>query len=151
MTDKPVADIFDIMETLPHRYPFLMIDRVTKQEGAEWIEGYKNVTINDNFFQGHFPGEPVMPGVLIVEAMAQLGGMMLKELADSTEDKVTLFMGIDKVRFRSIVRPGDRLDMRVNMIRPSLRACKMEGFAYVDGKEVSRATFMATLADKTKK
>ena len=145
---KPVADIFEIFDTLPHRYPFLLIDRITNVEGKESIEGYKNVTINEPFFNGHFPGEPVMPGVLIVEAMAQIGCMLLKRLVDNPKDKLVLFLGIDGVRFRQVVRPGDRLDFKVNMIRDSLKAAKLQGVASVDGKEVTRATLMATVVDR---
>ena len=149
MSDKPVADIFEIFDTLPHRYPFLLVDRITAIEGTEWIEGYKNVTINEPFFQGHFPGEPVMPGVLMVEAMAQVGGMLVKQFIPDPENKLILFLGIDGVRFRRVVRPGDRLDMRVEMLRPSTRAAKLQGVAKVDGEEAVRATLMATVVDRT--
>ena len=149
MSDKPVADIFEIFDTLPHRYPFLLVDRITAIEGTEWIEGYKNVTINEPFFQGHFPGEPVMPGVLMVEAMAQVGGMLVKQFIPDPENKLILFLGIDGVRFRRVVRPGDRLDMRVEMLRPSTRAAKLQGVAKVDGEEAARATLMATVVDRT--
>jgi len=147
---KPVADIFDIFNTLPHRYPFLMVDRITEiADDNKSIKGYKNVTINEPFFQGHFPGEPVMPGVMIVEAMAQVGGMLVKQLVGDMSNKLLLFLGIDKVRFRDIVRPGDKLEFEVELLRPSTRAAKLAGVAKVDGKEVARAQFMASVVDKS--
>lgn len=146
---EPVADIFEIFDTLPHRYPFLLVDRITEITDDKIIKGYKNVTINEPFFQGHFPGEPVMPGVLIVEAMAQVGGMLVKRLADDLENKLVFFLGIDKVRFRQVVRPGDRLDFEVELLRPSMKAAKLAGIARVEGKEVARAEFMASIVDKT--
>lgn len=148
MSSKPVADIFEILDTLPHRYPFLLVDRITAIDGTTSIEGYKNVTINEPFFNGHFPGEPVMPGVLIVEAMAQVGGMLLKRMVENSSSKLIYFMGIDDVRFRQPVRPGDRLDFRLEVLRPSLRAARLKGVACVDGKEVARATLMASVVDR---
>lgn len=148
MASDYIYDINDILESIPHRYPFLLIDRITAIDGSKSIEGYKNVTINEPYFQGHFPGEPIMPGVLQVEAMAQIGAMLLRTMIDDYKNKLVFFLGFDKVRFRRPVRPGDRLDFKVEIIRPSLRAAKMQGFAFVDGEEVCRATIIATVVDK---
>lgn len=149
MPEKPVADIFEILDTLPHRYPFLLVDRITAVHGKEWIEGYKNVTINEPFFIGHFPGEPVMPGVLIVEAMGQVGGMLLKRLVENPKEKLIYFLGFDEVRFRQVVRPGDRLDFHVEVVRPNLRAAKLKGVATVNGQEVASAILIASVVDRT--
>jgi beta-hydroxyacyl-ACP dehydratase FabZ len=148
MSENYTADIFKILDTLPHRYPFLLVDRITSVDDKKKVYGYKNVTINEPFFQGHFPGEPVMPGVLIVEAMAQVGGMLLGSFGNDFSDKLIFFLGIDKVRFRKVVRPGDRLDFEVELIRPSLKAAKLAGIAKVDGEEVARAEFIASVVDK---
>jgi beta-hydroxyacyl-ACP dehydratase FabZ len=142
------ADIMEIMEILPHRYPFLLVDRITAMEGHEWAEGYKNVTINEPFFMGHFPGEPIMPGVLVIEAMAQVGGILLERLVEDPKKKLIFFAGMEKVRFRRPVKPGDRIDFRVDLVRPSLKMGKLEGVATVDGKEVARATLLATVVDR---
>ena len=148
MSDKPVADIFDILDTLPHRYPFLLVDRITAMEPGKWVEGYKNVTFNEPHFMGHFPNEPVMPGVLILEAMAQVGGMLLKSMGTDFKNKLIYFLGIDKAKFRQVVRPGDKLEFKVELIRPSLKAAKLEGQAFVDGKLAASAQFMASVIDK---
>ena len=149
MNKEPVADYAEILDTLPHRYPFLLVDRITAiDDDNRWIEGYKNVSFNEPFFQGHFPGDPVMPGVLIVEAMAQVGAMLLKRYVEDPQSKLILFLGIDKVRFRKVVRPGDRLDMHMEVTRPSLKAARLEGVAKVNGAEVARATLLASAVDK---
>lgn len=112
---KQAMNINEIMDLIPHRYPFLLIDKVT-DEGLNFIEGYKNVSINEPFFQGHFPEDPIMPGVLICEAAAQLGAIMLKK-QKAFENKLLLFAGLDGVRFKKPVMPGDRLDIRAEIIK----------------------------------
>lgn len=143
---KPLA-IKDIMGFLPHRYPFLLVDRVTEHTVGESIKGYKNVTMNEPFFQGHFPGEPIMPGVLQLEAMAQLGGVLLKHMP-GTEDKLMVFAGIDKARFRKIVVPGDRLDMECVIIKFRPPFGKSSCKAYVNGELVVEAEMMFSLIDR---
>ncbi len=143
-------EIKRIMELLPHRYPFLLVDKVVECIPNDSIKAYKNVTFNEPFFQGHFPGLPVMPGVLIVEALAQAGGILVLNGADPSEigDKLFLFTGIDKVRFRNRVCPGDRLDLHCKLIRHKLALWKMEGQAYVDGKLVAGAELTAAISPR---
>ena len=135
----------DIMNILPHRYPFLLVDKVWKIEPGKSIVASKNVSFNDNFFQGHFPGNPVMPGVLMIEAMAQAGGIMglFGQKTKDGEPPKVLFMGIDKARFRGIVRPGDTLRMELNMIQFRRGIGKFEGKCFVDDKLVCEAEMMA--------
>ena len=118
MTEKEVLsfDIRQIMDMIPHRYPFLLIDRITECVPMEYAKGYKNVTINEEFFNGHFPGNPIMPGVLQVEALAQMGAGILMTLPEY-KGKLCVFTGIDKLKFRNIVRPGDRIDMEVYLTK----------------------------------
>ena len=137
-------DIRQIMELLPHRYPFLLVDRIVELVPSEKVVGLKNVTINEPFFQGHFPGAPIMPGVLIVEAMAQTGGILA--MASTPEDqrgRLIYFMGIDKVRFRKPVVPGDQLMIEMTLIRHRPKVTKMGGVVTVDGKKVAEAELMA--------
>lgn len=144
-----MLDIKEIMKILPHRYPFLMVDRVVEMEPGKRIVGVKNVTINEPFFQGHFPGHPVMPGVLIVEAMAQVAGILAYLSSDDEiRKKVCYFMSIDNARFRKPVVPGDllRLEMESTMNRRGIWG--FNGKAYVDGKLVADADLKATFADK---
>jgi 3-hydroxyacyl-[acyl-carrier-protein] dehydratase len=124
--DKTIIDITEILEILPHRYPFLLVDKVVEFEKGKRIRAIKNVTINEPFFQGHFPGHPIMPGVLIVEAMAQVGGILAFKSAD-VKNKVVYFMGIDKARFRKPVLPGDviELTLEVKKTRGSIRGCHL--------------------------
>jgi UDP-3-O-[3-hydroxymyristoyl] N-acetylglucosamine deacetylase/3-hydroxyacyl-[acyl-carrier-protein] dehydratase len=143
-----VMDVARIMEVLPHRYPFLLVDRVVELEEARRIVGIKNVTISEAFFQGHFPGHPVMPGVLIVEAMGQVGGLLLMSMVDDPTDKVVYFTGLDRVRFRQPVRPGDRLECEVELLKRRGTFCKMRGTARVDGAVVAEAELMASLVEK---
>jgi 3-hydroxyacyl-[acyl-carrier-protein] dehydratase len=137
----PIAEIREILEMLPHRYPFMLVDRVTEIVPGERIAGYKNVTYNEPFFQGHFPGSPIMPGVLQIEALAQLSGLLLLQ---KPEDRGSLayFMAIDKARFRKPVFPGDRLDLLGTVLKMKLRLLKVHGQAFVDGVLVSEGELM---------
>jgi 3-hydroxyacyl-[acyl-carrier-protein] dehydratase len=129
-----IFNIQEILDFLPHRYPFLLIDRVVEYERAKRLVAIKNVTINEPFFQGHFPGYPIMPGVLVVEAMAQAGGMiMLAELADR-HSKLVVFTGIERAKFRRPVTPGDQLRIEVDVLSFRTRAGRIHGRAMVDGK-----------------
>ena len=141
-----MIDVREIMKIIPHRYPFLLVDRIESLKEGEEIVGIKNVTINEPFFAGHFPGNPIMPGVLIIEAMAQVGGVLAfhsspKEWAGS----LVYFMGIDKVRFRKPVVPGDQLRLKLTTIRQKQRVFKMRGEAYVEDTLVAEAELMAAI------
>lgn len=141
-----MIDVREIMQIMPHRYPFLLVDRIESLKEGEEIVGIKNVTINEPFFAGHFPGNPIMPGVLIIEAMAQVGGVLAfhsspKEWAGS----LVYFMGIDKVRFRKPVVPGDQLRLKLTTIRQKQRVFKMRGEAYVEDTLVAEAELMAAI------
>ena len=137
-----------ILEFLPHRYPFLLVDRVLECTPGEHIKAYKNVSLNENFFQGHFPNNPVMPGVLILEALAQAGGVMMIASMGTEEERMYLFTGLEKVRFRSPVFPGDRLDLECTLLRSKLTIHKMHGLATVDGKVVAEAVMSAAIIKK---
>ena len=141
-------DIQSIMELLAHRYPFLLIDRVIKVVPGDKLTALKNVTINEPFFQGHFPGRPIMPGVLIIEAMAQAGGI-LAYLTGSVEQRNRLiyFMGMDKVRFRKPVVPGDQIILEAKIIKFRSKAAKMSGIATVDNQMVAEAELMASFGE----
>lgn len=137
-------DVKAIMEILPHRYPFLMVDRIIAMEQGKRITGIKNVTINELFFPGHFPGEPVMPGVLILEGMAQTAGI-LACLSDPTlRGKLIYFAGVDNARFRRIVYPGDQMVYRLDMLKQKGKFIKMAGKTYVDDQLVTEAELMAS-------
>ena len=140
-------NIREIMRFLPHRFPFLMVDRITSFEQYKYVEGYKCVSFNEPFFQGHFPDMPVMPGVLIVEAMAQAGGFLIynSEDQDIFKHAVFLFTGIENVRFRRPVVPGDRLDLRCDLIRTKMRLWKMRATAHVDGSLAAGAELTAAV------
>lgn len=133
--------IEDIKKILPHRYPFLLVDRVTASDGAKTIQGYKNVTGNEDFFQGHFPGNPVMPGVLVIEALAQLGAALLMQRF-AGQQVYAYFAGIEKARFKKQVVPGDRLDLDVLVTRDRGKFAVIEGRASVDGQLACEATLM---------
>lgn len=143
-----VMNIQKIMEVLPHRYPFLLVDRIEEVEEGVKAIGYKNVTINEPFFQGHFPGHPIMPGVLIIEAMAQVGGAYVSVKDNVAENRVTYFVGIDNARFRKPVLPGDilRMEMELNSSRRGIY--QFTGKAYVGETLVAEADLKATFADK---
>ena len=144
-------DIQRILSILPHRYPFLLVDRVVECVPNSHIKAYKNVTVNEPFFQGHFPGAPIMPGVLILEALAQAGGLLaVSGLEDNLDDKLFLFTGLDGVKFRKQVVPGDRLDLECSNIRMKLKLCKMDARAYVDGKLAAEAQITAAIGDRPK-
>ena len=141
-------DIGRILDVIPHRYPFLLVDRILEVEGTKRIVGIKNVTINEPFFQGHFPGHPIMPGVLIIEAMAQVGGMLLLGTIEDPDQKVVYFMSLDNVKFRRPVLPGDQLRCELEMLQNRGRTCRMKGVAYVDGNVVAEAEMMARVVDR---
>ena len=136
--EKLSFDVMEIMDMIPHRYPFLLVDRITECVPGKYSKGYKNLTMNEGFFQGHFPGNPVMPGVLQIEAMAQCSAPILCTL-DEYKGKLTLFAGVDNVRFKNIVRPGDRLDMEIELLKLKGPIGKSHAAAYVDGKLVVEA------------
>ena len=143
-------DIQEILGFLPHRYPFLLIDRIVEFEPGRRLVALKNVTINEPFFQGHFPGYPVMPGVLIVEAMAQAGAvLMLNEIPDR-ENKLAFLTGVDKAKFRRSVTPGDQLRIEVEVVSFRTRAGKMASRAYVDGKVACEAELTCMLVPRVR-
>ncbi len=145
---NPVGwDIASIMKIMPHRYPFLLVDRITALEPGKRVEGLKNVTINEPFFQGHFPNHPIMPAVLIVEAMAQTGGVLLLSSVADPRGKLVYFSGIDGARFRRPVTPGDQLRFVLEMVKIKGPVCKMHGTAYVDSQKVAEADLMSTIVD----
>ena len=144
-------DIQRILSILPDRYPFLLVDRVVECVPNSHIKAYKNVTVNEPFFQGHFPGAPIMPGVLILEALAQARGLLaVSGLEGNLDDKLFLFTGLDGVKFRKQVVPGDRLDLECSNIRMKLKLCKMDARAYVDGKLAAEAQITAAIGDRPK-
>lgn len=136
----------EIMKLLPHRYPFLLVDRIADLQPGVSATGVKNVTINEPFFQGHFPGQPIMPGVLIIEAMAQVAGVMA--FRSGVEGKVVYFMSIDNAKFRRPVVPGDQVMMDIKVLKQRGNVWRFSGTATVDGKLVSEAEFTAMVTDK---
>ena len=145
---RTVYGIEEIMRVLPHRYPFLLVDRILEIEENKRVVGIKNVTINEPFFQGHFPGHPIMPGVLIVEAMAQVGGMLLLGGLEDPDTKVVYFMSLDNVRFRKPVKPGDQIIFEVEIIQIRGKIAKTRGVARVDGEVVAEAEMAAMVRDR---
>jgi len=137
------------MNLLPHRYPFIMIDRILELVPGEKVVALKNVTINEPFFQGHFPGNPIMPGVLIIEAMGQAGAVLAAEsLPGKQQDSLIYFMSMDKVKFRQPVVPGDQLIFEMKFLKKRAKVFKMSGVALVDGKRVVEAELMASFGEK---
>ena len=145
---EAIVDTAKIMQYLPHRYPMLLVDRITEYEAGKRIVGIKNVTINEPFFQGHYPGHPVMPGVLIIEAMAQVGGLLLMEEVEKHEDKVVYFMSLDRVKWRKPVTPGDTIVFELELLQFRRQVCKLKGQGFVEGTLVAEAEMMATIVDR---
>ena len=146
-------DIKEIQRILPHRYPFLLVDRIIEIDLGKRIVGIKNVSVNEPFFQGHFPGYPVMPGVLIIEAMAQVGGVLAFKSVEEKMDisgKLVYFAGIDKAKFRKPVFPGDQIRFELKVIHVKEPYWKLKGLALVDGKKVCEAELMALVGDREK-
>ena len=141
-------DIQEIMELLPHRYPFLLIDRVVEFERTKRVVALKNVTFNEPFFQGHFPGAPIMPGVLIIEAMAQAGALIMLSEIEDRKNKLAVFTGIDDAKFRASVTPGDQLRLEIDVLSFRSRAGKMIGRAFVDGKLACQATLTCMIVPR---
>lgn len=149
---KPSLDVPSlekIFELLPHRYPFLLVDRILEWEPGKRIVGLKNVTINEPFFAGHFPGKPIMPGVLIIEAMAQVGGVLLLHAAGAeASNRLVYFTSIESARFRKPVVPGDQLRLEVDVLNYKMRVCRIQGKAFVDGQRVAEGILMSSLVDR---
>ena len=143
-----ILDAQQIQAIIPHRYPFLLVDRIVELEVGQRAVGIKNVTVNEPFFQGHFPNYPVMPGVLIIESMAQVGGMLMMDVIENIEDKVMYFMSLDNVKWRRPVTPGDQLRIEVEVLQLRKHASKMKGSAFVDGQLVAEAEMMARIVNK---
>jgi len=146
-------NVVDIQNILPHRYPFLLVDRITKLTPGEYIEGLKNVSISEPVFQGHFPGHPIYPGVMIIEGMAQAGGVLAFKSMDEVSqeeiaNKVVYFMSIDKAKFRAPVTPGDQLVYKIDVIKHKGAVWQLDAKAYVDDKVVAQAELKAMIVDK---
>jgi beta-hydroxyacyl-ACP dehydratase FabZ len=143
-----IMTIQEIMDVLPHRYPMLLVDRIIEVEDLQRIVGLKNVTANEQFFQGHFPGAPVMPGVLIVEAMAQCGAVLFLRSMEDRASKLFLFGGIDKARFRRPVVPGDQLRLEVDVIQRRSSTIRLRGVAKVEGNVVAEAEMLSVMTER---
>ena len=143
-----IRDIEWILSVLPHRYPILLVDRVLEIEPGRRVVALKNVTMNEPFFQGHFPGAPVMPGVLIIEALAQAGAVLLLSDIPDRASKLVYFTGIDEARFRRPVVPGDQVRLTMEVLKLRARTCKMRGRAEVDGELAAEAEIMSALVDR---
>ncbi len=146
-------NVVEIQKILPHRYPFLLVDRITELKSGEYIEGYKNVSISEPVFQGHFPDHPIYPGVMIIEGMAQAGGVLaFKSMDNATQEeiqnKVVYFMSIDKAKFRAPVTPGDQLVYKIDVIKNKGAVWQLDAKAYVDDKIVAQAELKAMIVDK---
>ncbi len=142
-------EIQEIMDLLPHRYPMLLVDRIVEYQEGERIVAIKNVTINEPFFQGHFSGAPIMPGVLIIESMAQAGGFLVFKSLPDRESKLVFLMGIEKARFRRPVRPGDQLRLEMVVVRVRGRAGKLRGQAFVGDQRAAEAQILFSLVDRS--
>ena len=147
-----MMDVMEIQQILPHRYPFLLVDRVTGLTKRESVIAYKNVSISEPVFQGHFPDHPIYPGVMILEGMAQAGGILAFESMEMTKEeaaqKVVYFMSIDKAKFRTPVRPGDKLEYHISVLKQKGAIWMLDGKAYVDGTLVAQAELKAMIVDK---
>ena len=148
-----MLDVVEIEKILPHRFPFLLVDRVIDFKEGEFIKAYKNITIGEQIFQGHFPGHPIYPGVMIIEGMAQAGGILAfksmdKDEQDETNNKVVYFMSIDKAKFRNPVKPGDRLVYKLNVLKHKGSIWVLKGESFVDDKLVCEAELKAMIVDK---
>ncbi len=147
-----IMDVVEIQEIIPHRYPFLLVDRITEIVKNENLVGFKNVSISEPVFQGHFPGHPIYPGVMILEGMAQAGGILafqsMKMTKEEAEQKVVYFMSIDKAKFRSPVKPGDKLQYNISVLKNKGPIWVLKGEAFVDNKLVSEAELKAMIVDK---
>lgn len=148
-----LIDVVEIQKILPHRFPFLLVDRITALVPGESIEGFKNITIGEQIFQGHFPDHPIYPGVMIIEGMAQAGGVLAfksmdEEKQEDTKEKVVYFMSIDNAKFRSPVKPGDQLVYKLNVLKHRGNIWVLEAKAYVDDKLVAEAELKAMIVDK---
>jgi 3-hydroxyacyl-[acyl-carrier-protein] dehydratase len=141
--------IQEIMDFLPHRYPFLLIDRIVEFERAKRVIAIKNVTMNESFFQGHFPGAPIMPGVLVIEAMAQAGAVLMLSEMEDRHSKLAVFTGIEGAKFRRSITPGDQIRIEVDVVSFRSRAGKMAGKAYIDGKLACEATLTCMIVPRT--
>lgn len=141
-------ELLEILQLLPHRYPFLLVDRILEYEENQRIVGLKNVTINEPFFQGHFPGVPIMPGVMILESMAQVGGVLVFKALPEREKKLVFFVGVEKARFRKPVHPGDQLRIEMVVTRAKKRIGRLSGKAFVDSELVAQADIMFSLVDR---
>jgi len=145
-----MLDIHEIQRLIPHRYPFLLIDRIIEMEPGKRIVGLKNVTINEPYFVGHFPGLPIMPGVLILESMAQAGGVLVKKSMNVPDEKLMFFMGIDKAKFRRPVVPGDQIRLEIDVLSLHARFARVRGKAYVDGTLVAEAELSTMIVDRSR-
>jgi beta-hydroxyacyl-ACP dehydratase FabZ len=143
-----MMEIVEILEILPHRYPFLLVDRILQIEPKKKAVGLKNVTVNEPFFQGHFPGRPIMPGVLILEAIAQVGGVLLLHDVPDRHSKLIYFTGIDRAKFRRPVVPGDQLRLEVEILKLRSWTCKLRGTAQVDGELAAEAEILSAMVDR---
>ena len=143
-----ILDVTEIQKILPHRYPFLFVDAIVEMERLKRVVGIKNVTINESYFQGHFPGQPIMPGVLIIESMAQTGGGLLLQEVPDRENKLLYFVAVDGARFRRPVVPGDQLKVEMKVVSWRGDFCKLDGRATVDGQLAAEATLMCKMVDR---
>ncbi|HSR67987.1 MAG TPA: 3-hydroxyacyl-ACP dehydratase FabZ [Acidobacteriota bacterium] len=153
MSEQHAATTFEIREILdflPHRYPFLLVDRIVDHEPGKRIVGIKNVSINEPYFQGHFPGVPIMPGVLILESMAQVGGILVFFTLPDRKEKLVFLAGLEKARFRKPVVPGDQIRVELTVLRVKSRVGRLQGVATVNGQKAAEAEILFSLVDRPK-